>query len=191
MKLLQLERLVTGWRQPAHQPLSFTLGRGKILALAGPNGAGKSTLLAALAGSGARIFSGDIQRAPGLRVGFQTQHLPPVAGLPLSGAEWLALTDARPQGLPEWLSACLHRRLDKLSGGQRQYLALWSILQAPADLLLMDEPGNHLDRAGVASLPAALRARAAQGAGIVLVSHDAALAQACCDRLVQVEPWND
>lgn len=191
MKLLQTVGLAAGWRRPVHRPLSFSLARGEILALAGPNGAGKSTVLAALAGGGARIFAGEIRLAPGARTGFQTQHAPPVAGVPLSGAELLALTGARPDGLPDWSMACLHRRLDKLSGGQRQYLALWSILQAPADLLLLDEPGNHLDRAGVASLPSALRARAGQGAGIVLVSHDTALAQACCDRMLQVEPCDD
>jgi ATPase subunit of ABC transporter with duplicated ATPase domains len=192
MMLLQLERLVAGWQRPAHRPLSFALARGDILALAGPNGAGKSTLLAALAGGGARVFSGSLWRAPALRIGVQMQHLPPMAGLPLSGAELLALTgEACPQDLPTWLAACLPRRLDELSGGQRQYLALHSILQAPADLLLLDEPGNHLDKAGLASLPAALRARAARGAGIVLVSHDTALAEECCDRLIDVEPCDD
>ncbi|MDR1463134.1 MAG: ATP-binding cassette domain-containing protein [Azoarcus sp.] len=191
MKLLQAAQLIAGWRRPAHRPVSFTLGRGEILALAGPNGAGKSTLLAVLAGSGARVFSGDIFRAPNLRIGFQTQYLPPVAGVPLSGAELLALTGASPEGLPEPLAVCARRRLDKLSGGQRQYLALWAILQAPADLLLLDEPGNHLDKAGLASLPSVLRARAAQGAGIVLVSHDAELARACCDCLLSMEACND
>ncbi|MDR1064551.1 MAG: ATP-binding cassette domain-containing protein [Azoarcus sp.] len=191
MKLLQAVQLAAGWRRPVHRPVSFALARGEILALAGPNGAGKSTLLAALAGSGARIFSGDIRRASNLRIGFQTQHLPPMAGIPLSGAELLLLTGASPQGLPEPLAACLRQRLDKLSGGQRQYLVLWSILQAPADLLLLDEPGNHLDKAGLASLPSVLRARAAQGTGIVLVSHDAELARACCDCLLRMEPCND
>jgi ATPase subunit of ABC transporter with duplicated ATPase domains len=191
MKLLQAEQLATGWRRPAHRPVDFALARGEILALSGPNGVGKSTLLAALAESGARIFSGGIRRAPGLRLGFQTQHLPPVTGVPLSGAELLTLTGASPQGLPEPLAACLRRRLDKLSGGQRQYLSLWSILQAPADLLLLDEPGNHLDKTLLASLPSVLRARAQRGAGIVLVSHDEELARACCDRLLRMEPCDE
>ncbi|MDR2092189.1 MAG: ATP-binding cassette domain-containing protein [Azoarcus sp.] len=191
MNLLQAEQLSVGWRRPAHRPVSFTLARGEILALAGPNGAGKSTLLAMLAGGGARVFSGGVRLAPSLRIGFQAQHPLPVAGVPLSGAELLALTGASPQGLPEPLTACLRRRLDKLSGGQRQYLSLWSILQAPADLLLLDEPGNHLDKAMLAGLPAVLRARAGQGAGIVLVSHDAELARACCDRLLRVESCDD
>jgi ATPase subunit of ABC transporter with duplicated ATPase domains len=186
MKLLEARELATGWQRPAHRPLSFTVARGEILALTGPNGAGKSTLLAALAGGEAQVFAGHLQREPTIRIGFLSQLLPPVEGLPLSGAELLALTGARPDGLPPWLAGSLNRRLDKLSGGQRQFLMLWSILQADADLLLLDEPGNHLDKAGLALLPTALRARAGQNAGIILVSHDAKLTR-CCDQRVSVE----
>ena len=191
MKLLEAQELSTGWQHPVHRPVSFALKRGEILALAGPNGAGKSTLLTALAGCGARIFSGHLQREPAIRVGFQSQFLPPVEGLPLSGAELLGLTGASPDGLPPWLVAILDRRLDKLSGGQRQFLALWSILQADTDLLLLDEPGNYLDKAGLAILPSALRARAAQNVGIILVSHDTKLTQDCCDQLVNVDLCDD
>jgi ATPase subunit of ABC transporter with duplicated ATPase domains len=165
--------------------------RSRILALSGSNGAGKSTLLAALAGGGARIFSGHLWLEPAIRVSFLSQHLPPAEGVPLSGAELLALTGASPDGLPPWLTSSLNRRLDKLSGGQRQFLVLWSVLQASADLLLLDEPGNHLDKAGLAILPAALRARARQNVGIILVSHDAKLTQDCCDQLVSLEPYDD
>jgi ATPase subunit of ABC transporter with duplicated ATPase domains len=192
MTLLHVEEAVTGWQHPAHRPVSLTVARGEIVALAGPNGAGKSTLLKALIGdTGVRLFSGLIRLAPDTRIGVQTQHQPPVSGIPLTGAELLALTGANPHGLPDWLAARCTQRLDKLSGGQRQYLALWAILQAPADLLLLDEPGNHLDRAGLTSLPTALRARANQGTGIVLVSHDDGLTQACCDRVTLVEPSDD
>lgn len=85
----------------------------------------------------------------------------------------LVHTGAVPAGLPPWLERCLDRRLDRLSGGQRQYLALWAIVMAPADVLLLDEPTNNLDAAGLAHLSGVLRERAAAGAGILLVSHDA------------------
>jgi ATPase subunit of ABC transporter with duplicated ATPase domains len=187
LTLLRVEQAVAGWRRPVHRPVGFTLERGEIVALTGPNGAGKSTLMDALAGNGARLFSGLVLLDPDARIAVQTQHQPPVAGLPLTGGELLALTGARPDGLPECLSGCLARRLDRLSGGQRQYLTLWAILQSPADLLFLDEPGNHLDRAGLAALPAALRTRARQGTGIVLVSHDARLTEGCADRAVPME----
>ena len=72
----------------------------------------------------------------------------------------------------------------RLSGGQRHYLTLWAILQAPADLVLLDEPTNNLDVAGVAHLTEHLRDRAAAGAGMLVVSHDTAFVEAVCDRVI-------
>lgn len=181
--LLQAEQLVAGWQQPATDPVDLTLGAGEVVGLTGPNGVGKSTLLAAIAGR-ARVFSGRLTQRPGLRLALQTQDVPPVDGLPLSGRDLLALTGASPHGLPPWLAERTGMRLDRLSGGQRHYLTLWAVLQAPADLVLLDEPTNNLDAAGVAHLTAHLRERAEAGAGMLVVSHDAAFVEAVCDRVV-------
>lgn len=181
--LLRAENLVAGWQRPATQAVDFALLPGEIVGLTGPNGVGKSTLLAAFAGR-ARIFSGRLEQQAGLRLALQTQDVPPVDGLPLSGRELLALTAASPDGLPPWLVGRLDVRLDRLSGGQRHYLALWAILQAPAELILLDEPTNNLDVAGVAHLTAHLHERAEAGAGIVVVSHDAAFVATVCERVV-------
>jgi ATPase subunit of ABC transporter with duplicated ATPase domains len=188
--LLRAQHLVAGWQRPATQVVDFSLEAGEIVGLTGPNGVGKSTLLAAFAGR-ARVFAGKIEQRPGLRLALQTQDIPPVVGLPLSGRELLALTAAATSGLPPWLSERLDLRLDRLSGGQRHYLALWAILQAPADLILLDEPTNNLDAAGVAHLSAHLRERAEIGAGIVVVSHDAAFVEEVCDRVVVLGTRNE
>jgi len=107
-----------------------------------------------------------------------------VAGVPLTGNELLGLTGASAQGLPAWLGTRLGDRLDRLSGGQRQFLHLWACLQAPGDAVLLDEPTNNLDPDGVTHLVGALRARAAAGAGLILVSHDADFVASVCDRLI-------
>jgi ATPase subunit of ABC transporter with duplicated ATPase domains len=181
--LLRAEKVVAGWQQAATPQLDMRIAAGEIVGLTGPNGVGKSTLLAAFAGR-AKVFSGHIELRPGLRLALQTQDVPPVVGMPLSGRELLALTGATPDGLPAWLADRLDSRLDRLSGGQRHYLTLWAILQAPADLVLLDEPTNNLDLAGVAHLTAHLRDRAAAGSGLLVVSHDAAFVEAVCDRVI-------
>ncbi len=184
--LLEVEALVAGYARPVVGPVSFTLARGEVLGLIGANGAGKSTVLAALLG-GARTFSGNVRRAPGSVVTLQTQQQPDVAGVPLSGRELLHLTGAAATGLPPWLGERLDLRLDQLSGGQRQFLHLWACLQAQGDVVLLDEPTNNLDPDGVDFLATVLHARAEAGAGLVLVSHDAAFVDRTCDRVVVLE----
>lgn len=183
--ILKIEALVAGWEKPATQPVSLTLFPGEIVGFIGPNGVGKSTLLAALA-SRAKVFSGEIKTRQGLRLALQTQDVPPVDGLPLSGRELLALTGANAQGLPVWLAERIDLRLDRLSGGQRHYLALWAILHAPADLVLLDEPTNNLDAAGVSHLVEHLRERALKGAGVIVVSHDQRFVEQVCDQVVEL-----
>jgi ATPase subunit of ABC transporter with duplicated ATPase domains len=184
--LLHVEGLVAGWQRPAMRALDLRLAAGEVVGLTGPNGVGKSTVLAALAGR-ATVFSGRIERRPGLRIALQTQDVPPLGGLPLSGRDLFGLTGASADGLPAWLGGRLDERLDRLSGGQRHYLALWAVLQAPADLVLLDEPTNNLDAAGVTHLTGHLHDRARGGTGLVVVSHDAAFVESVCDRVLVME----
>lgn len=181
--LFEIVALTAGYVRPVVGPLSMRLDGGEILGIAGPNGCGKSTLLAALTGA-TRIFSGTINKRPGLRLSLQQQQPPLIDGVPFNGIELLALTGASAAGLPPWLAPRLGERLDRLSGGQLQFLYLWACLQAPADAVLLDEPTNNLDPEGVAFLEGALRQRAREGAGLLLVSHDARFVGAVCDRTV-------
>ena len=181
--LIRASALVAGWERPATAPLEFAVESGRILGLTGANGVGKTTLLSVLAGR-ARVFSGVLETRPGLRLALQTQDVPPVEGVPLSGRELLALTGAASDGLPPWLVGRLDDRLDRLSGGQRHYLTLWAVLQAPADIVLLDEPTNNLDAAGVEHLASALRQLAGSGNGIVIVSHDHEFVEAVCDQVI-------
>lgn len=181
--LLEVDDLTAGYARPVVGPVSLRLGGGEVLGIVGPNGCGKSTLLAALTGS-AQIFSGRIDKRPDLRISLQQQQAPAIEGIPFNGAELLALTGASAVGLPPWLDSLLAERLDRLSGGQLQFLYLWACLQAPADVVLLDEPTNNLDPDGVSFLEVALRRRACEGASLLVVSHDARFIGAVCDRTV-------
>lgn len=179
---------------PVVSDLSFDLG-GSRIGLVAPNGAGKSTLLKLLAGelqpsSGAIRLQGAVGYLPqdlvldgaasvvdALGVAAKLRALDAIlageagtAEFDLVDGDWnlrerIAATLAR-LGLGE---VSLQRRLSTFSGGEAMSLALAAKLLQRPDVLLLDEPSNHLDRAARHRLRDAL----AQWPGCVLVaSHD-------------------
>ncbi len=182
--LLDLHQVVTappGASTPRIGPVSLSVDAGEMVALTGPNGAGKSTLLAAITGR-APILSGTCRLAAGTRVQLVEQAHRPDRDLPVSGHDFLAAAGADPRP-PAPLIDWLDRRLDALSGGQRQLLRVWAGLTAPGELVLLDEPSNNLDAAARAQLHRLLRERPPRR-GVLLVSHDPALLALGCDREV-------
>jgi ATPase subunit of ABC transporter with duplicated ATPase domains len=182
--LLNVFELVTGYASPVIGPLSFSLAPGQALGIVGANGCGKSTLLKAFYGQ-SRIFSGRIERARGITLACQQQHPVRLAQTPVSVQDYLRLLDADVQVLPERLAALGNRRIDSLSGGQYQLLAVWACLASSAQVVLLDEPTNNLDPAGVALLAQWLRERRADR-GLLLISHDADFMAAVCDDTLDV-----
>jgi ATP-binding cassette, subfamily F, member 3 len=84
-------------------------------------------------------------------------------------------------GIPEEL---FERPLTVLSGGQRKLVGLARCLIGEPDLLLLDEPDNHLDMAGKARLEAVIRAF--PGA-VIIVSHDRYLLDETINRIVELD----
>jgi len=163
--------------------------------LIGPNGSDKSTLGRVLAGlqapSAGRIERpGRIGHVEQLAAPAQARTLAEVAGLaaPLDALRRLAAgearaddvdlvgegwdLDARWQALLDDAGIPSDRLPGALSGGQRTLLALIGAFCSDADLLVLDEPGNHLDRANRAFLLERMRAWRQSGRGLLLVSHD-------------------
>ncbi|MFD7323876.1 ABC-F family ATP-binding cassette domain-containing protein [Streptomyces sp. NPDC059875] len=146
---------------------------GDRLLVSGPNGAGKTTLLRVLAGD-LRPDGGTVVRPA--RVGYLAQELPAV---PSREPLLTAYAAGRP-GLPEehadeLLGLGLFREEDltvsvaALSVGQRRRLELARLVTRPADLLVLDEPTNHVALSLVEDLETAL---AAFEGAVVAVSHD-------------------
>lgn len=184
--LLVVKELSSGYGRPIVGPVSFSLHRGDVIGVRGPNGAGKSTLLNAIAGS-ARIFSGSVHRRPGVRVSHQQQAALPLDNVPLSGRELLALTGADARGLPEWIKPLVGKRLDRLSGGQLQFMQIWACLSAPVDIVLLDEPTNNVDPQGVHHLQDQIQQMSASHAMLV-ISHDRAFLDNISTRTINLSP---
>lgn len=148
---------------------------GQRLLVTGPNGAGKTTLLRVLAGD-LRPDRGTVTRPDGVAVGYLPQDLP-------AAPSQKPLLDAYAAGRPghpdeyvdELIGLGLFRAEDltvpvaALSVGQRRRLELARLLVAPADLLVLDEPTNHVALSLVEELEEALGSYAG---AVVAVSHD-------------------
>ncbi|MYT29658.1 MULTISPECIES: ribosomal protection-like ABC-F family protein [unclassified Streptomyces] len=151
----------------------LTISHGQRLLVTGENGAGKTTLLRILAGD-LEPDAGTVRRAA--RIGYLPQELPTrCTRLPLLSA----FAAGRP-GLPEehaeqLLALGLFREEDlrvpvaSLSAGQQRRLQIAHLITRPADLLVLDEPTNHIALDLVEDLEAAL---AAYPGAVVAVSHD-------------------
>jgi ABC-2 type transport system ATP-binding protein len=173
-------------RVEAVRGLSFTAPPGKVTGFLGPNGSGKTTTLRVVLGlvkpsegealigglpyhrlTSPRRTVGALLEATGFHPGRRARdHLLVLAtagALPPSRVdEVLHRVD---------LAAQANRRVREFSLGMRQRLGLAAALLGDPQVLLLDEPANGLDPAGIAWLRGTLRSLAGEGRTVVVASH--------------------
>ncbi|MCB0915060.1 MAG: thiol reductant ABC exporter subunit CydC [Actinobacteria bacterium] len=188
--------------------VDLTLRTGSTTALVGPSGAGKSTIASVLerfldydgrvtldGTELAELDSDQVRTVIGLCA--QDAHVfdttigenVRLANRSADDVAVLAALDAARLGdwvaaQPDGLDAAVGMHGAALSGGQRQRLALARALIADFDVLVLDEPTEHLDAETAAALMADLRAATA-GKAVLLITHRPADA-ASADRIVEV-----
>jgi heme ABC exporter ATP-binding subunit CcmA len=192
-------------RFPALAGLDLDVARGEIVLLRGPNGAGKTTLLRALAGlvpvvdGEAVVLGHDLRRDRGrkairrhvgllghttalyddLDVEQNVRFWAKAAGRPVQAAED-ALTKLGLDGRLRTVAT------SRLSAGQRRRASLAVVLARQPELWLLDEPHAGLDADGRDLLDGLVSGAAAQGATVVLASHELDRATALAGRTVVV-----
>ncbi|MFF8654203.1 ribosomal protection-like ABC-F family protein [Streptomyces huasconensis] len=166
----------------------LTVSAGERLLIYGGNGAGKSTLLRTLAGV-LEPDEGTVVRRG--RIGYLAQEVPvrrPAERVLGAFGEGLGLTEEEQTELllsfGLFREGDLHVPVGALSAGQRRRLALARLLARPADLLLLDEPANHLALGLVEELEAALDEWTG---ALVVVSHDRSLRRRFTGRIRRME----
>jgi ABC-2 type transport system ATP-binding protein len=167
--------------------VSFTARTGRVTGFLGPNGAGKSTTMRVMVGltkptSGRATISGrpfaDLPN-PGLEVGVLLDASAQHAGR--TGREILTIAQ-RTMGLPSasvdrmlhkvsLTSAEADRRVRNYSLGMRQRLGIATALIGDPEVLILDEPANGLDPAGIRWMRDLLREYADTGGTVLLSSH--------------------
>ena len=183
--------------------VTASLEPGQITAICGPNGAGKSTLLQCLAGLLApgegQILLGDAPLPHGRERARRIGYLPQTGEIAwdlsvaaLAGLGRLPHGDRGEGQVAPALAAVdlthfADRPVSTLSGGERARALLARVLAGEPGWILADEPLAALDLAHQLTLLARLREAAEQGAGVVLVLHDLALAMNHADRVLVLD----
>ncbi|MBR2288675.1 MAG: ABC transporter ATP-binding protein [Clostridia bacterium] len=194
------------------EDISFSLMEGEWLMLIGPNGAGKSTLLSAL--SGTLPCEGEIRLTDLPLATMKSTERAKRMGLLLqknsgdfdftveevvrlgryaSRRSPFASPDAGTQRVEEALTLTgmqemRHKRIRTLSGGEVQRAFLAQVLAQDPSVLLLDEPGNHLDYIYQKQLFTLIdRWRRQPGRAVLCVVHDVAIARRFADRILLMD----
>ena len=190
--------------------LSMTINSGECWGLLGKNGAGKTSLLKCIAGIlkpeegcislDAIPIQNYYRKNLALRVGMLFQE--GLSSLPTTVFETVllgryphgkyvikdSLSDIQTtQNILEEvkLNELRDRELNTLSGGELQKVGIALLLAQDPDLLLLDEPSNHLDIAFAAQLKTILKERVSKrSASLLLATHDINYVNGFCDRLI-------
>jgi ABC-2 type transport system ATP-binding protein len=186
--MITVDRLTRKYGQyTAVDDVSFTCKPGTVTGFLGPNGAGKSTTMRIIAGltpptSGTATVSGvnyvDIPN-PGTQVGIlldaSAQHAGRTGREVLTiGALTMGLPMSRVDEMLDLVSLTKSeskRRVKNYSLGMRQRLGLASALLGDPKILILDEPANGLDPAGIHWMRILLRDYANRGGTVLLSSH--------------------
>lgn len=213
--LLTVEHLSCGYgKTEVIHDLSFQVQVGERLCILGPNGCGKTTLLRALAGVIAwegRVEAGGVllnelspkQRAK--RIALMSQFSQTAFDYTVyeavmlgryahqSGSLFSAETEADRAAVEEALRLAdawelREQSVTKLSGGQLQRVFLARVFAQSPQIILLDEPANHLDLRSQAELLESLQNWTANGEHCVLgVFHDISLALSFADTALLLE----
>ena len=190
--------------------VGLSVNAGERLAILGPSGSGKSSLMAVLAGlekasSGKVLVAGadfsaldedGLARARRGRIGIVLQafHLIPTmtaienVAVPL---ELAGIADPEAKARAELEAVGLGHRIHhyptQLSGGEQQRVGLARAIAARPALIFADEPTGNLDEATGEAVVTLLFDRLAEtGATLILITHDAGLAERC-DRVIEMK----
>lgn len=188
-EVLTASNLTIGFDSPL-ATLSFNAYRSDRLGVIGGNGKGKSTLLKTLVGK-IPALSGNFSMGAMVNVGYFDQQMAQIRGsetvLDNMLSEFPAMTEFEARsalGAFLFSGDAVFKTIDMLSGGERVRLALCKLFRKKPNLLILDEPTNHMDIISKETLEDIL---SSYSGTLIFVSHDRYFVKKLADRLIVFE----
>ncbi|NEN76253.1 ATP-binding cassette domain-containing protein [Pelistega sp. NLN82] len=189
--LMIMDKLSVGYttdqgQKPILKNINLMLRGGARIGVLGVNGAGKSTLIKTIAHE-LEPLAGEFKPSKGLSIGYFAQHqldMLDMQASPLTHLQRIADTHSREQELRNYLGMfgfsgdSVNSPITPFSGGEKARLALSLVVWQKPNLLLLDEPSNHLD---VETREALATALAEFDGSVLMVSHDRHLLRTTVD----------
>lgn len=177
MILLEIKNLVSGYPHGFHsKPLTLSVLTGEKVGVTGPNGSGKSVFVQTILGL-IRPLKGRFVWNKNLKIGFVPQFSEVNRVMPITVDEVLSAACPCPKKSLQksndiWqVQKLLRHSFHELSGGQKQKVLITRTLLNKPDVLILDEPTNHMDATSrqifwswLADFPAKV---------VIIVEHDA------------------
>lgn len=188
---VELQQVAKGFDKILFSNVNLRIDAGEKIAIIGPNGIGKTTLLRCLAGD-LLADTGTIKWADKAKVGYYAQDHAHEFAEDKMMLEWM--TDCRgPNDDDQVVRGTLGRllftgddtkkRVKVLSGGEKGRMMFGKLMLARTNVLLMDEPTNHMDMESIESLNTALLEFKGT---LVFVSHDREFVSSLATRIIEI-----
>jgi ATPase subunit of ABC transporter with duplicated ATPase domains len=188
---VEVEKMAKGFDRMLFSNVNFRIEAGEKVAIIGPNGIGKTTLLRCLAGD-LEADTGTIKWADKAKLGYYAQDHAADFAENIDMMEWMTYWRG-PSDDDQVVRGTLGRllfsgddvkkKVKVLSGGEKGRMLFGKLMLAKPNVLLMDEPTNHMDMEAIESLNTALDLFKGT---LIFVSHDREFVSSLATRIIEI-----
>lgn len=183
--------MVIGYDKPLTKPINFTVERGSKIAVVGANGIGKTTLLRSLLGE-IKPLSGKVNVGGNQYIGYFEQEIKEDNTNTCIEDVWNVFPSLNQGEVRSLLAKCglttdqIESKVYVLSGGEQAKVRLCKIMNSESNILVLDEPTNHIDVDAKAELKRALKEYKGT---IIMVCHEPEFYKDVCNEIWDVSEF--